>query len=460
MTGDVSTPLRIHVSAGAGACVVCGEVCTDVAARDVPLRSRVCDDCWARARAEPAPPTDVQLELPVKVAGRDRWRPRVTPRRWEPAPCSHIGGLVELEPVARSTRRKLPGDAVGRVAQLAMPIDLHDGRVAFEAGPGAYAALPAWHSRGAWLGALKVHPRLLEACARLVKPPLFLEIMRELSGHADPATGRDIAVVHADVAVAIGVCTKTVQRACTIGYRLGALHLVAEGGEMAINQRAAVLAHYDRGQPRRRWRKLPNFYAAVMPAHLAALAAPAPAKAAAAQARQTAQGVDGEPGSKIVVHLPVGVPAAQFSSVDLNSRRPFTPACGQPAPLRNEQHPRRTAAARPTERHQRTVRRPGPVIEPELDADVTALSALLPGYHGLSTRRVGPALRRYLCGGLSPAELVAGLNTYLRVAGLTWLTVWNTRDPAQRTEQARYLVGMLTRARLAGHLIPDPWPAD
>jgi hypothetical protein len=348
--------------------------------------------------------------------------------------------MTEVSATTHRSRR-LSCDPAGN-ASAAQPVYLHRGGLGFIAPPGAYASVPAWHNAGAWLGALKVHPRLVEACARRVKPALFLTIMREFAGRADPATGRDIAVVHADIAAAVGVCTKTIQRAVSIAYSLGAMQLVLAGCDMSINQRDHVLRRYGRGLGQRSWRNLPNFYAATMPAEMAKLAQEARAD------------VDNKPRRMSVVHHPEGSPPPTKRSVDLHERRTFSPACGQPS-LPQPQRPRRTAAARPTDKqHQKADVSRWPRLEPELEAYAAALRARLPGYQRLSLRRIGPALRQYLHAGLKPAELTAGLNTYLQAHSTTWITTW---PPDTQAEQARYLIGMLTKARQAGYITPDPY---
>ena len=337
--------------------------------------------------------------------------------------------------------RRLPCDAAAN-ASKAQPVHLHQGGLGFIAPAGAYASIPAWHSAGAWLGALKLHPRLAEACARRVKPALFLTIMRELASRAEPATGRDIAVVHADVAASVGVCTKTVQRAVRIAYSLGAMQLVLAGCDMSITQRDHVLRRYGRGVAQRSWRNLPNFYAATMPPEMAKLA------------QQVRLVVDNGPRHLSVVHHPEGFTAGTKSSVSPYKKKPFRPVCGQPSASPRPQT-ERTTAARPTEKRQQKTRLPrGPQLEPELEAYAEALRARLPGYQRLSLRRTGPALRQYLQAGLRPAELIAGLNTYLQAHSITWITAW---PPDAQAEQARYLIGMLAKARRAGYITPDPY---
>lgn len=348
--------------------------------------------------------------------------------------------------------RKLPGDPVGPL-RLAEPVRRRRGGVEFVAPAGAYAGLPAWRTRTGWLLSLRTHPDLVTACAGLVRPSLFVGIMRELSRYAAADTGRGIAVPHGQVAAACGVCTKTVQRAVRIAYSLGALHLVLPGAQMSLAQRCAVLDAYGRGIPSRRWRELPNFYAAVMPA--------------AAVARVAVDNPTAEHD-----HCPpsgTGGPAGSGSSV-VRGESPFTSRCGQPERARagpsgagsaqstrpaGAAHPRSADRPRPagaTQQREEPARRGGPVLSPELEAYAAALCALLPGYRRVSLRRIGPGLRCYLTAGLSPAQLAAGLNRYCTSHGLTWLTTWPT-DAGEA--QARYLIGMLTHANGTGFLPPS-----
>lgn len=326
--------------------------------------------------------------------------------------------------------RKLPCDPVAG-ARAAEPVWLaRRGGVEFVAPAGAYAGLPAWRTRASWLVALRTHPRLVEACAGRVRPGLFLRVMAELSRYAAADTGRGIAVPHARIAEALGICTKTVQRSVRIAYSLGALHLVLAGTQMSIGQRSCVLDAYGRGVPSRRWRELPNFYAAVMPAEAAA----------------RVRAVDNDPAGHD--HCP---PSGTGRSAGTDPSRsygesPFTPACGQragPSPERKGKEERPSAAQLGKSA------RPGPNLSAELEAYAAALCALLPGYRTVSLRRIGPGLRRYLDAGLSAADLQAGLDAYCRARGIAWLTTWS---PEHRAEQARYLTGMLTHARQTGFL--------
>jgi hypothetical protein len=344
--------------------------------------------------------------------------------------------------------RKLSGDPIGP-ASLAVPRVLDDGHLAFVAPPGAYGPIPTWHSRQVWLGAIKLHPRLGEACRRRVRVPLFLQIMREFAWYADPGTGRGINVSHERIAQTLGICTKTVQRAVNIGASLGVLHRVLAGCDMSLNQRGAVLDRYAKGLPERRWRSLPNSYAASLPASLARVTA----RATRPQAGDVRPGVDNSLRCKIIVHLPEGVYPASKTNVSLYQKPSFSPACGHSsAPSATSYTP---AATRPTQpQRQRRQTRAGPTLSPELEAYAAALRRRLTGFGALSLRRIAPALQRYRQAGLSPGELQAGLDTYLSAHRLTWIHHW---QPRHQAEQARYLIGMLTRARQAGYLIPAPW---
>ncbi len=348
---------------------------------------------------------------------------------------------------------RLRGKGFGE-ASCAEPVVLQDtGELAFIAPPESYVGVAAWHSPSAWLGALKLHPQLAEECRGIINVDLFLAIMRVLGGYADHHNGRGIAVAHPTVAKLVERCPKTVQRACEIAERLGALRLVLRGGDMSIDQRGAVLEHYrDRADPRRRWRCLPNFYAATMPASLAALAPRRGPAAKPSRHGHVACTVDKQPAAAGIVHLPVGDHFGSKSKVALIKRSTFTPPCGQ-LTTQHTKEPMRTGASRPTtpQRQQQSLgqRR----LDPAAEAYARALRALLPGFQRVSLYRISNALGRYRSAGLSPSELRGGLNTYLAVTGLTWYLEWAPQHSAQ---QARYLIGMLTKARQAGYLIPGP----
>jgi hypothetical protein len=339
-------------------------------------------------------------------------------------------------------------------ASLAQPVVLEDtGELSFIAPAEAYAGIAAWHSASAWLGALKLHPNLAAECRGIIKVPLFLAIMRVLAGYADHHNGRGIAVAHATVAKLVEHCPKTVQRACEIAVRLGALRLVLRGCDMSINQRGAVLQHYrDRTNPRRRWRSLPNFYAATMPASLAALAPRRGPATKPSPHGPLASTVENPHPLQLAVHQPVGVQLSGKCPVPLFERTTFSPTCGQPAPRPREQR-MRTGAARPTTPQQQERGSGRRRLDPDAEAYARALRALLPGFQRVSLYRISNALGRYRTTGLSPTDLVGGLNTYLAAAGLAWYLDW---APEHGAEQARYLIGMLTKARQGGYLIPGP----
>jgi len=235
--------------------------------------------------------------------------------------------------------------------------------------------------------------------------------------------------------------------------RLGALRLVLRGGDMSIDQRGAVLDHYrDRADPRRRWRCLPNFYAATMPASLAALAPRRPAATKPSRHGHAASTVDKQPDAARIVQLPVGDHFGLKRAVPLFERSTFTPPCGQLTTKHTEEQ-MRTGASRPTTPQRQEQGSVQVQVDPTAQAYARAFRALLPGFHRVQLGRIRNALSRYRHAGLSPADLVGGLNTYLAASGLTW---WNQWQSQHHDEQARYLVKMLTRARQAGYLIPGP----
>jgi hypothetical protein len=349
---------------------------------------------------------------------------------------------------------------------LAEPVYSPDGELRFAAPPGAYAGLPAWHSAAAWLGAVKLHPQMAEACAaRKVAPATFLRVLRALAGHADIDTGRNIAVAHETVAAQLEVCAKTVQRSERIGEAMGVLVRVLDGADMSGPQRYTVLGHYTRGTKGAKWRALPNYYAAVMPRSATALA-PARPKSARVRGYASTSAVDNrEPGGLLAVHsagrlpanvhLPEGSKLSSSLHVPANSRNKILdPPCAQPpATSRPQLRTQTTAAARPTRTHQRTDVGPrGRRLDPNVRAFATTLRSMLPGYRALSLHRVCPALSRYVSAGLSPSQMLDGLDNYLATTGHTWITDW--RDD-QAEAQARYLIGMLTRARQAGYIRPS-----
>jgi hypothetical protein len=352
---------------------------------------------------------------------------------------------------------------------LAEPTYSPDGELTFAGAAGASAGPPVLYHASAWLGAAKLHPQLVDACAGgRVAVATFLRVLRALAGHGDVETGRDIAVAHETVAGELELSAKTIQRSVRIAEALGLLVRVLDGADMSLEQRIAVLGHYTRGTAGAKWRALPNYYAAVMP-RSAAILAPARPKsdrtrgyaAAAHVDNRTLAGrsaVHGAGTLSINVHLPEGsrvslephLPAVQ-------NQKPFGPDCAQPPFTANpEPKASTTAAPRPTRTHQRTRfgALPPRRLDPNVRAFANALRSMLPGYGWLSLHRVCPALSRYVSAGLSPSQLLDGLDSYLAAAGHTWITDWR-HDQAEA--QARYLIGMLTRARQAGYIRP---PAD
>lgn len=304
------------------------------------------------------------------------------------------------------------------MAHAAVAHFLPDGRLTFRAPDGSYAGIPAWRSLTGWIGAARLHPNLGPCCrAHNVAPSTLLAVLRELGTHADAATGREIAVSHAVVADALGISTKTVQRAVRASQALDLLVTVLSGCDMSLPQRIAVLGHYARGSRGSKWRTLPNFYAATVPRQLD-------------------------------VHLPERSQVPQFSTY-VPTQRTFTQDCGQPQPTATTQRP--VAPLLTTTTHLKSGVRPAQVTPSALRAYGEALRALLPGYRALSLARICPGLSLYASAGISPSRLIAGLDGYLAAVGTSWLTDW---APGHDAEQARYLVGMLKRARLAGYIRP------
>ena len=339
------------------------------------------------------------------------------------------------------------------LATTAEPHILDDGRLVFRAPAGAYAGLPAWHSRGAWLGAVRLHPGLPDAChARAISVDLCLQVLHELTRYGDHTTGRDIAVSHDTVAAAIGRSSKTVQRACRAAESLGVLRRVLTGTDMSLPQRIAVLGHYSRGTPGHRWRALPNFYAALMPPSLAALAHAARPAAKPARGASHAGTVDNHRPSPPAVHLPEGSRPPQRPADPLNLRTtPFEPPCAQPPTPRPVPAPTHPAATRPrTARSTGRGRRPR-ALDPHVEHFARTYRDQLPGYRTLSLHRIGNALARYAHAGLTPDQLTTGVNAYLTANRITWITHWH---PDDQETQARYLIGTIRTAERHGHLPP------
>lgn len=90
-------------------------------------------------------------------------------------------------------------------------------------------------------------------------------------------------------------------------------------------------------------------------------------------------------------------------------------------------------------------------MDPAVERFARQLRSSLPGRRNLSLRRICPALSLYVNAALSPSDVRHGLDAYLAATGRTWLTRWGSD---QQAEQARYLIGMITAARMAGYIIP------
>jgi hypothetical protein len=347
-------------------------------------------------------------------------------------------------------------EPAARWATAATPDVAPNGELLFRAPAAAYSGIPCWRSAKSWLGAAKLHPSLVEECrATNVRVETFLAVLPELGRRADVATGRNIMASHSEIGAAIGRSGKTVQRSCRIAERLGLLVLVLRGCDMSLDQRQAVLGHYTRGTRGWRWRNLPNYYAATMPVSLAKLTrqpgTPKPVRGSS-YASSFSRPVDNDAPSFRVVHLPVGsnVPAQSSFSYDSTT---FKPDCGQPAHTARPK-PHTPPASRARRAHQRT----------ELTAAQLAaaspvrgwakeLSGQLLGFWNVPLRRISNGLQKYFTAGLSPADIIDGLNRYLAAQGITWLTNWG---PGTGEQQARYLVGMINRAAAAGYIESPP----
>jgi hypothetical protein len=259
----------------------------------------------------------------------------------------------------------------------------------------------------------------------------------------------------------LGRCEKTIQRACRVAEELGLLARVLDGADMSLGQRVTVLGHFSRGTRGAKWRSLPNFYAATMPRMAVELITPMRSPKAV-RGSDYAWSVDNSGASPVHgvsptlgnVRLPVGSTGPGTAIVSLYSETTtFGTACGQPVKA-EQPKASRTAASRPTSPHQRTHTNSTPArLDPTVERFARALRSRLPGYHGLSLRRICPALSWYVTAGLSPSDVQNGLNGYLSAIGRTWLTSWR---PDQQAEQARYLIGMITAARRAGYIIAGP----
>ncbi|MGI8447404.1 MAG: hypothetical protein ACR2MP_09535 [Streptosporangiaceae bacterium] len=346
-----------------------------------------------------------------------------------------------------------------------------DGELVIEIPGDLYAGIAGWRTQTTWLAAFSVHPRLLEAVRRYETcVATVLRVMTAMATYADPATGRGIRAAHATIARQLGVSPKVVQRCCWAAEDLGLLERVLDGSDMTLAMRGQIRDHYghhDRPTARPDGRyarrgtqsKLPNVYAATLPRWLATqlpAARPKPTAGAASagtpvdEAGPAVENFGRLVAAKYVsVHPPVGGTAPPTSSSASYSRRTtFGAACGQrDVP---DQRTRRTAATRPTKAHRRAgSERPVRRLDPAVERFARALRADLLGFRDVSLYRICPGLSLYVSAGLSVSDLRRGLDDYLAAVGRTWLTSWR---PDQAEEQARYLIGMLNRARLAGYI--------
>jgi hypothetical protein len=323
-----------------------------------------------------------------------------------------------------------------------------------------YAGIPGWRSQRTWREAFQLHPRIAEATRRYETCPERLhQVMDAAAPYADPATGRGIAVAHGTLARQLGVTSKVIQRCFWAAEDLGLLERVLDGSDMTLEMRMQVRDHYPKGSKRGTRSKLPNVYAATIPRWLAThlpRAHPKPARGttfASTTVDNPQRPNAPKPGN---VHPPVGgtTPQKKFFTL-FSPTTSFGNACGQNDG--SEQKTHRTAAPRPTKTHRQTgSERPARRLDPAAEQLARALRQELPGFRDVSLYRICPALSSYANAGLSATDLKHGLDNYLADTGRTWLTTW---QPHQTGEQARYLIGMLTRARTAGY-IPLPDPAD
>jgi hypothetical protein len=434
------------------------ENCLAVSRRDTPSRGRA-------VAFEPAAPAET------------RWVPEK--KRWPswPPPAT-VGYTRDAEGVVDDERN-----------------------LRFTVPAGAYATVPAWRSRRHYLAALRWHPRLAAVCRRHeIAVETFLAVMALYAARADDETGRNIAVANDVLGQLSGISGRHVRNATRAARNLGVLHVVLAGTTMTLAHRAQVLDQYRRGHPSRRWRHLPNFAAATVPAELvtalhrplhelrSSLAAAEHAARAAAvwwqrsgllHTHAAAQGrrpprdlvaaalTDVENHASTATrraaffHLPEGEHlGASEASAHPKYLPLFQPGCGQTPAQRAEQ--RRTAASRPTNKHRQGEVRRVRGLDPALRDYVRALTARLPHRRGqpdlwsrVQPRRLAQSLHRHWRAGLTPDELTAGMSTFLRARGRSWTLDW---QPDQHVDQARYLAALLRDADRAGWIQPDPQP--
>lgn len=316
-----------------------------------------------------------------------------------------------------------------------------------------YAGIATWRTQKTWCAALHAHPRLVEAARRYETCPARVHQVMELAAtYADPATGRGIGVAHTTLARKLGVSSKVVQRCFWAAEDLGLLERVLDGSDMTMTMRMQVRDHYPHGTRRGTRSKLPNVYAATIPRWLATRLPghrPKPVRGAAFAGGSVDNFRPSSPLNLGNVYPPVGGTPNPESHLSLVlPTTTFNTSCGQPG--LSDQQAHRTAAARPTKARRRTgSERAARRLDPAVERFARALRRDLLGFRGVSLYRICPGLSLYVSAGLSVADLRRGLDDYLAAVGRTWLTSWR---PEQAEEQARYLIGMLNRARLAGYI--------
>lgn len=380
--------------------------------------------------------------------------------------------LVDSVPELRARREAAPRAARHGWATHSVALVVNDdGELVIEIPGDLYAGIAGWRTQTTWLAAFGAHPRLLEAVRRYETcVTTLLRVMAAMATYADPTTGRGMRAAHATIARQLGVSPKVVQRCCWAAEDLGLLERVLDGSDMTLAMRSQIRDHYghhDRPTARPDGRyarrgtqsKLPNVYAATLPRWLASQLPGATPKLAAGAAFAGTP-VDGtgpavenfgrRVATKYVsVYPPVGGtldPESRLSLVLPTTT--FDTSCGQPHV--SNQQTRRTAAARPTKARRRTVSDQAPRrLDPAVERFARALRRDLLGFRSVSLFRICPGLSLYVSAGLSVSDLRRGLDDYLAAVGRTWLTSWR---PGQGEEQARYLIGMLNRARLAGYI--------
>lgn len=316
-----------------------------------------------------------------------------------------------------------------------------------------YAGIATWRSQRTWREAFHAHPRLVEAARRYETCSARVHQVMELAAtYADPATGRGIAVAHRTLARKLGVTSKVIQRCFWAAEDLGLLERVLDGSDMTLKMRMQVRDHYPHGTRRGSRSKLANVYAATLPRWLATRLPghrPKPVRGVTFAGVSVDNLRRASPLNFGNVYPPVGgTPEPEFRLSLVLPTTTFETSRGQPDVSNQQAH--RTAAARPTKAHRRTGSERAPRrLDPAVERFARALRHDLLGFRSVSLYRICPGLSLYVSAGLSVSDLRRGLDDYLAAVGRTWLTSWR---PDQAEEQARYLIGMLNRARLAGYI--------